>query len=168
MKRILVPVDGSPNSLAAVQHAVEQFQREPAVEIHLLNVQPPFPRDIARFTSTRARRDLQREMAEKALGGARRKLDERSIPYAVHCAAGDPARTIADTARRLRASRILLCARRKHALARLVEGSVSRRVLELSTVPVEVFPGEEMTTLERYGLPAMLAAAVAAALAIGD
>ncbi|MBI5276679.1 MAG: universal stress protein [Burkholderiales bacterium] len=168
MKRLLVPVDGSPNSLAAVRHAMGYFQREGAVEIHLLNVQPPFPRNITRFSSARARRALQREQAEAALRPARGELDGRSIPHAVHFAVGEPGATIAETARRLRCSQILIRPSRRHALARLVEGSVTNRVLELSSVPVEVLPGEEISRLERYGLPAMLAAAVAAALAIGD
>jgi nucleotide-binding universal stress UspA family protein len=166
MKRILVPVDGSANSLVAVRHAADAFR--PEVEIHLVNVQPPFARHIARFTSPGSRRDLLREQAEEAVRQARRDLDARSVPHTVHFAVGDPAATIAETARRLRCSHIVIRPSRKHPLARLVEGSVAGRLMELTTVPIEVLPGEEMTGLERYGLPAMLAAAVAAALAIGD
>ena len=51
MLKILVPIDGSSNSLHAVRHVVKEFMRNPALEIHLLNVQAPFSQYISRFSS---------------------------------------------------------------------------------------------------------------------
>ena len=51
---------------------------------------------------------------------------------------------------------------RKNSLTRMLEDSVTNRVLELTSVPVEVIAGENISRLERYGLPAVIGAALAA------
>ena len=43
MLKGLVPVDGSSNSRHAVRHVLGEFKSNPAMDIHLLNVQPRFP-----------------------------------------------------------------------------------------------------------------------------
>ena len=168
MKRILIPVDGSETSMFGVRHVVQQFMADSAMEIHLLNVQPPFSQDISQFSSRRSRQELHREQADAALVDARKALDAHSIPYAVHYAVGDSAHVISDTAARLHCDEIVLSTARKNSLTRLVEGSVAMHVVELSTVPVELVPGPEMTKLERFGIPAALAAAAAAMIAAID
>ena len=51
---------------------------------------------------------------------------------------------------------------RKNALTRLVENSVVDKVIELTSVPVEVIAGDKMSKWERFGIPAGIAAAAAA------
>ena len=168
MKRILIPVDGSNTSMFGVRHVVQHFMADTAMEIHLLNVQQPFSEDIAQFSSKRNRQEFHREQSDAALVAARKALDAHSIPYAVHYAVGDSAQLIADTAARLHCDEIVMSTARKNALTRLVEGSVAVRVVELSTVPVEMVPGPEMTKLERFGIPAAIAAGAAALIAAID
>ena len=50
---------------------------------------------------------------------------------------------------------------RKNSLTRLVEDSVTNKVLELTPVPVEVIAGDAVSSFERYGIPAAIAAALA-------
>ena len=50
---------------------------------------------------------------------------------------------------------------RKNSLTRLLEDSVTHRVLETATVPVEVVAGEAVSKLERFGVPAGVAATLA-------
>jgi nucleotide-binding universal stress UspA family protein len=138
------------------------------MEVHLLNVQTPFSADIAHFSSRRSRHDYHREQAEKALGPAREMLDRFSIPYAVHTETGDRAKAITDAARRLRCDEIVMATARKNSLTRWVESSVTDRVLELTTVPVEVIAGDAMSKWERYGIPAAIAAALAVIVAVED
>jgi hypothetical protein len=57
---------------------------------------------------------------------------------------------------------------RKNSLTRLVEDSVTNRVLELTPVPVEVISGDTVSRWEKYGIPAALAAMAAVVLAIED
>ncbi|MFO1199288.1 MAG: HAD-IC family P-type ATPase [Burkholderiaceae bacterium] len=166
MARLLVPVDGSPNSLQAVRQVVGEFAGNTSMEIHLLNVQPPFSRDVARFFTRSTVRELHRERAEQALAPARRILDEHGVPHASHAEVGDRARAIADTARRLRCDRIVMGTARKNSLTRLVENSVTTRVVELATVPVELVAGGSVSRWERWGIPAAIGGALAMALAI--
>ena len=46
---------------------------------------------------------------------------------------------------------------RKNSLTRLVENSVTGRVIERTPVPVEVVAGNAMSDWERYGIPAAIA-----------
>ena len=165
MRKVLVPVDGSRNCRFAVMHVIKQFMENTAMEIHLLNVQPPFSRYIAQFASKRSRKDYHRDQAEKALSPIKQMLDGFSIPYSVHAEVGEKAKLIANAARRLRCDQIVMSTARKNSLTRLVENSVTNKVIELTTVPVEVIAGEAVSRWERYGIPAGLAAGMALLLA---
>ena len=50
----------------------------------------------------------------------------------------------------------------------MLEASVTNRVLELTTVPVEVIAGDAVSNLERYGIPAGIGAATAPLLVAAD
>lgn len=168
MDKILVPVRDSPNCEAAIRHAIRLFMNDTALQIHLLNVQPPLRHHVARFLRRRDRERFYREQAEQALRPWRERLDRFGIPYSVHVQVGDSARCIAQAAGRLHCDRILLATARKNTLTRLVEDSVTHRVLELATVPVEVIAGEAVSKWERYGIPAAIGAALALFLAAAE
>jgi len=165
MVKVLLPVDGSRNSEVAVRHVIRQFVSNTAMEIHLLNIQPPFNKDIARFVSSKNRQDHHREQAEKALKPVRQMLDSHGIPYSVHAEVGEKAKCIADTARRLRCDQIVMGTARKNSLTRWIESSVTNRVLELTPVPVELIAGDAVSKVERYGIPAALTALLGLLLA---
>lgn len=154
MSKVLVPFDGSPNSLHGVRHAAEEFMKNQDFEIHLLNIQGPFSGDVALFTSRRDRMEFHQEKAEKELGLARQMLDSSGIPYTVHVEIGDKADCIASAARRLGCDRIVMGTARKSSFVRWVEDSVTNQVIERATVPVEVIAGEAASNLERIGIPA--------------
>ena len=168
MLKLLIPVDGSRNCRFAVNHAIREFMNNTALEIHLLNVQAPFSRDIARFVSGKSLHDYHRDEAAKALGPVKWMLEALSIPYAVHAEVGEKAKTITSTARRLRCDRILMSTARKNSLTRLVEDSVTNKVLALTSVPVEVIAGDAVSKWERYGIPAGIGAVLALMLLAAD
>ncbi len=168
MLKVLVPVHGTHNDEFAIRHVVKQFMNNTAMEVHLLNVQAPFTQDVAHFTSAKSRRDWHEEESAKALAASRAGLEKFGIPYAVHTAVGERAQVITDTARRLHCDQIVMSTSRKNSFTRLVEDSVTNRVLELTAVPVEVIAGDSVSKLEKYGIPAALAAAVAFALAADE
>ncbi|HSE00198.1 MAG TPA: HAD-IC family P-type ATPase [Burkholderiales bacterium] len=165
MRRILVPVDGSGNSNSAIRQIVKDFANDPAMEIHLLNVQQPLSSYVSRFLNRKTIRDYHREQSEKTIAPVKHMLDEFRIPYAVHLATGERAAQIVGAARRLRCDRIVIGTARKNSLTRLVQSSVTNRVIALAPVPVEVVPGEGMSKWERYGIPAGLGAALTLAFA---
>ena len=168
MLKVLIPVDGSRNCQFAVKHVIKEFMNNTAMEIHLLNVQPPFSRYIARFVSRKSLHDYHRDESEKALGPIKQMLGGFSIPYSAHAAVGERAKTITDTARRLRCDHIVMSTARKNSLTRLVENSITNKVFELTSVPVEVIAGEEVSKWERYGIPVGIGAALALVFAAAD
>jgi nucleotide-binding universal stress UspA family protein len=168
MLRVLIPVDASRNCQFAVRHVVQKFMNNTAMEVHLLNVQTPFSQHIARFVSRKTRQDFHRDEAEKALAPARQILDSFAVPHSAHVDVGERAKCITDAARRLRCGQIVLSTARKNSLTRLVEDSVVNRVIETTSVPVEIIAGDTVSKFERYGIPAALAAALAALLAVVD
>ena len=161
MLKVLVPVDGSSNSQHALRHVLGEFKSNPAMDIHLLNVQPPFSRYITRFVDRKAVNEVHHEASEKALQSSRQMLDDTGVPYAVHLAVGERATSIAETARQLRCDRIVIGTARKNSLIRTVEGSITNKVLELTTVPVVVIAGDPASKVERYGIPAVIGAGLA-------
>jgi len=154
MATLLLPCDGTPNALLGVRHAVNAFHRGNALLVHLLNVQPPFSSYVARHVNREVRADFHRERADDALAGARQLLDAAGVPYRVHREVGDKARCIADAARRLRCDRIVIGTARKSPLVRAIENSLTSRLIEHCSVPIEVIGGEPAGALERVGIPA--------------
>ncbi len=160
MDRILVPVDGSRNSRYAVRHVISEFAKNRKLEVHMLNVQTPFSKHIAQFVSRTTRDAFHRDQAEQALKSIRRMLDAADVPHTTHIEVGRKAEVIAATAQRLHCDHIVMSTARKNSLTRMLETSVTNRVLELTTVPVEVIAGDAVSKLERYGIPAGIAAAL--------
>ncbi|MGZ8203061.1 MAG: universal stress protein [Burkholderiales bacterium] len=164
MARVLLPVDGSDNALRAVRHVADRFTSGHALEAHLLHVRRPFSRHIARFVSWRNRASYHREQAERSLERARVLLRQAGVPFTEHVELGERAETITRVAKEIGASEIVMGTARKHSFTRLVEDSVSYRVLELAHAPVEIVAGPSVTPLERFGVPAGVAAALALVL----
>ena len=154
MLKILVPIDGSRNSHFVVPHVIREFQKNKALEIHLLNIQPPFSWRIARFASKKTRDEFHRDQAEKALRKVRRALDGFGVRYSLHVEVGNKAKIITETARRLRCDHIVMSTARKNSLTRMLEDSTTNNVLELTSVPVELIAGDAVSRIERYGIPA--------------
>ena len=154
MLKILVPVDGSSKTLHTLRHVIAERDRHHALELHLLNVQPSLPRHVARFVGGLQRESWHRERANQALAGATRLLATSSVPYQTHWAVGDRATEICRAAKDLGVHRIVLGAARKSPIARMLEESVTDKVLEATPVPVEVIVGNAGSPWERWGLTA--------------
>ena len=152
--KVLIPVDGSANALRAVDHAVAEYRRHHELELHLLNVQPPLSRHVARFINKHDRESWHREQAEAAMARAKDQLHKASVPHQSHWTVGERAGEICAAATRLGAHHIVMGTARKNSITRMLEDSVTNRVLEATTVPVEVVAGEAVSKWERWGLPA--------------
>lgn len=169
MSRILIPVDGSENALRAVRHVINRSFSHSAVEAHLLHVRPAFWTNLAGISGKQVRDAHHREIADKALAGACGLLRRHGVPYAVHLDAGGRADTINRTAQRLRVDRIVIGTARRNSLTRIIEDSITSRLLEIARVPVDVISGGGISKLEKYGVPAGIGTAIAAlSVAIAD
>lgn len=168
MFKVLIPVDGSSNALKAVQHVINDCINSGMREVHLLNVRTPLTQHAARFISKRDRAAYHRAEAEKALTPARALLERFGVPFSAHTELGDKAEVIDRVAQRLRVDQIVMGTARKNSFTRLIEDSVSNRVIELARVPVAIVPGDSVSQLERIGVPAGIGAIVALLFAAAE
>jgi YjbE family integral membrane protein len=153
MLKVLVPVDGSANALRAVRQTIGEYQRHHELEVHLLNVQAPLSRHIARFVSQHDRSAWHHEQAMAKMQGAVALLEKSGVPHEVHWTVGERAAEICATAQRLGVHHIVMGTARKSSITRMLEDSVTNRVLENTPVPVEVVAGDAVSKWERWGLP---------------
>lgn len=165
MKNVLLPIGTSRNAQFAVRRAIQEYLENPELEIHLLNVQMPLSRHIAQFLGQRTRDEYHRDQAAIALKPAIDLLQQHNIPYERHIRSGDRAMIIAAEAERLRCDHIIMATSRKNSLTRMLEDSTTSRVLELTQVPVELVAGDQVSKLERYGVPAGIGTALALVVA---
>ena len=159
MLKVLVPVDGSPNALRAVRNAIVEYQRHHELELHLLNVQPHLSRHIGRFVSRQDRDCWHHDRAESAMASARTELQKAGVPHETHWVVGDRAAEICRAAKHLGVHHIVMGTARKNSLTRMLEDSVTNRVLEATPVPVEVVVGDAVSKWESWGLPAAVVGA---------
>lgn len=138
MFKLLVPIDGSENSLAALRHVMklrDQF-REP-IELHLLNVQSPVASGAVKmFISPQQLNDYYREEGEAALKEARALLESAGMHYQYHIGVGELAATIVGYATEKGCQQIAMGTHGRGSLAGALLGSVATKTIHLSLVPV--------------------------------
>lgn len=138
MLKLLVPVDGSPNSERVVNRVIAFSRTEcPNLELHVLNVQLPVEVwEVKRFLPQQEIEALLQSRGGDALVGARALLDAAGIIYTPHVRIGPIAETIVSVARELGSSQIVMGTRGMGAVGSLLLGSVATKVIHLADVPV--------------------------------
>jgi nucleotide-binding universal stress UspA family protein len=136
MMKVLVPIDGSENSLRAVERAVAMLRDHGPFEVHVLNVQPPLGGDVTTFIASATVKDYHREEGEKVLQPARALLDRLGVPYKPHITVGPAGESIAGFARKLGVNMIVMGTRGLGGLRGALLGSVSTEVIRYADVPV--------------------------------
>ena len=135
--KILVPVDGSVPSLRAVQHAVELAKRGLAVELHLLNVQPPVRGTAAMLIAKGELDAYHRDEGMAALADAVQALKVAGIVPHLHVAVGAPGATVLAFVARLGCGLVVMGTRGYGGgMAGAVMGSVASDVVTGAAVPV--------------------------------
>jgi nucleotide-binding universal stress UspA family protein len=142
MHSILIPIDGSDNSMRAVEAACQQIGSRRPVAVHLLNVQPPnHSALVQKYLSQDLIDQFHAQEGEAALHTARSRLDEAGIACTTHVEVGDVAQTIARYVRDLHCDQVVMGTRGLGgsgvaALSGLLLGSIATKVLHLVDVPV--------------------------------
>ncbi len=162
---ILVPVAQGALSRAAVEHAARSVAANSGATVHLLHVLPRFNRHMGRFISRRARDKFNAERVAAAIEPARRLLSAHGVDVRAHVrTAADMPQEIIRVAKTVGAGKIVMGSTRKSDLLRFLTGSFTGRVLDRSSIPVEVVLRGEAPRWSRIALPAGVAAALAAAV----
>jgi nucleotide-binding universal stress UspA family protein len=135
MLKVLVPVDGSKNCLRAIEYLIghAELYKEP-LDIHLLNVQRPFPGTV-RGVRQQAEKFHQDE-GMKALAGARKLLDAARLEYDYHINVGETAEMICKFVSQKKIDEVVMCTRGMGAVANMLLGSVAAKVLHLVEAPI--------------------------------
>lgn len=137
MRKVLVPVDGSGDSLQAVREAIRLRNSSGAVEIHLVNVQPRiFAEETMIGLPVEQIDSYYYERGSRALAPAEALLREAGLPFVSHRPVGPVVQSILDKQRELDCDSILMSTQGHGRVAGALLGSVSAKVLHLSQVPV--------------------------------
>jgi nucleotide-binding universal stress UspA family protein len=138
----LVPVDGTPASMSAVEYVIAHADRA-RTHLHLLNVQPTIMAgDVSVVASAKLVADLRRSAGERALSAAKALLDRHSLQHTSEVVFGAPAQAIVRGAAERRCAKIVIGARGVGVIANIAGCSVSGRVVRLSHVPVTLVKPE--------------------------
>lgn len=135
----LIALDGSEPSLKTIDYVItEAVSRVNRPKLFLVNVQAPLSSDITRFIDEKVVADFHRETGEAALAQARQKLDAAGLAYSAHIMIGEAAPTLVEVAKDKGCSLIIMGAHGFGSVVGLFMGSITTKVVQLSTVPVLV------------------------------
>jgi nucleotide-binding universal stress UspA family protein len=127
---ILVPVDGSPASLRALDYAIAHYPEASFVLLTVQNV------EIASELMYTDWQELLEQAAVKALKEATEKSEAASVRFQTFLRMGAIAETIAQVAREKSIDHIVMGARGLGSIQGLLLGSVATKVIHLAEVPI--------------------------------
>jgi YjbE family integral membrane protein len=169
-QQILLPIVANQQSVGAVRNIIQKHQRSGAAPdslvVHLLHVTPRFGKRVTKHLPAGARGRFIKDSAEGAVLPATKLLDQAGLSYQIHLASNNAiADTIIGTAKRLGCSQIVVGSQRNNAVSRMLNNSVTGRLLANSEIPVEVVLNGQASLMQRWGLPAGASAAMIALIA---
>ena len=163
--KILVPVDASDAALAPVPYLESLARSGVQIEVLLLNVQPPFHRHVARYTSRAARDTVRAERSRAAMARAIEALSLARLPFRALSEMGYPAEQIATVAEREGVDEVMMGVGRHPTWLRWLNPSIAQGVMDLTDIPVTVLARGKAGAFERYAVPAGVAGIAALLLA---
>ena len=137
--KILVAVDGSDIGTRAARHAARlagQLAAPP--EVVLFNADPPLMQAVAVKLGMEETHRYHAENGRYATRAARGALTRAHVPFRELLVVGDPDEAIVREAKKGRYDLIVMGTHGRGALQGLLMGSVARKVLAQSPVPVMV------------------------------
>jgi nucleotide-binding universal stress UspA family protein len=136
--KILIAVDGSAHSLAAIEGLLKRLDWfGGAAALTLCYVHPPLPyKQAAAWAGKEAIHGYYEEESDAALAAARVLLEGHGVAHGVEKRVGEPAHEIVALAAEGGFDLLVMGTHGNTAFAGLVMGSVATRVLAGATVPV--------------------------------
>jgi nucleotide-binding universal stress UspA family protein len=137
--RILLAVDGSKNSLDAVQCLIEHadWYRE-SPEVLLVTVHLPVPKlpGMGAAVGKKQIADYYEQEGQARLEAAKRKLEAAKVKHQARVLVGPIAETIVKHARQERCDLIYIGTRGMTEMGKALLGSTATKVLHISPIPV--------------------------------
>ena len=137
--KVLLPVDGSSASLAAVALLVRLVDEGLRAGVVLANVQEPASLyELLRLHDAQAIERISAGAAATALEAAQMLLERAGIEYESVVASGDPAHTLIELIERHACEAVFMGSRGLGTLRIAALGSVANEVLHAAAVPVTI------------------------------
>jgi len=136
--KILLAVDGSKHSLAAVEGLIEHvgwYREKPAIELVTVHLPLPAVGGLRSVSKAQVQKYYEDE-GQEALAAAKKRLDAARLPYTPRVLVGPVAETVVKHARTSGCDLICVGTRGMTATANALLGSTASKVLHLSTLPV--------------------------------
>jgi nucleotide-binding universal stress UspA family protein len=144
MLKILLAVDGSEASLAAVRHALQLSREGLSAEFLLANVQEPATfYEIVTAHDPEVLERVSEGAGAHALEAAAAVLSAAGAHFEQEVASGDPAHVLAEMIERHGVDLVIMGARGLGAARSAIAGSVSHWLLAHASVPVTVVRHEQ-------------------------
>jgi nucleotide-binding universal stress UspA family protein len=134
--KVLIPVDGSPASLRALDFAIEMMSQNPGTSFVLLNVQNISAMELAGAAMGSDWQETASEASAKALKEAVGKSEGAGIVFKTLVRTGQAAEAIAQVAREEDIKHIVMGTRGLGSIQGLLLGSVATKVIHLAEVPI--------------------------------
>jgi nucleotide-binding universal stress UspA family protein len=143
IKRILVPVDFSDNSLQALDYATQLAKPFKAEILVFFVVEPVYyatPADMYGPSANLSMLlDEQRRIGREQLARLSKKLEKRGLKIRTAMQTGTPYQAIVDAAKKLKADLIVMATHGRTGLSHLLMGSVTEKVVRSAACPVLTF-----------------------------
>lgn len=136
MRKVLLPVDGSKHSFAAARYLIDFVQMHGPLDVHVVNIEPEPHKGQTYGLEPEAIEAQLAARAKMAMNSVRHALEAAGIAHHVHVRLGDTARSIVALANELGCDSIVMGTRGLGGIAGLALGSVTRKVLQMTSVPV--------------------------------
>jgi len=134
--KVLIPVDGSPASLRALDFAIETVGQNPDTSFVLLNVQTITASEATNAAMGSNWQDTASRASTRALEQAVKKCEDGSIRFNTIVKAGLVAEAIVQVARDEGINHIVMGTRGLGSIQGLLLGSVAMKVVHLAEVPI--------------------------------
>ena len=139
LSKILIPVDGSPASLRAVDFAIEMVAQDPSTSLVLLHVQNTRAIELAGASEamdTEWLREAGSLASAKALKDAIGKCEHAGVASEALVRTGQIAEAVGQVAREEKVKHIVMGTRGLGGIQGLLLGSVAMQVIHLAEVPI--------------------------------
>jgi len=137
MKKILVPIDGSQNSLEALKWARGMAEKYGS-QIIILNIQKPVSYATAETVSVREDPDLFAKIGEKVIDAGLEAIKGTPVDVKTEVNFGDPAEQILDVIDKEDVDMVVMGSQGITGIKKFLIGSVSNKVLAHSSKPVMI------------------------------
>jgi nucleotide-binding universal stress UspA family protein len=136
MHKVLVPIDGSTHSDAALRYAIDLLRDKADGSVLIVNIQPSLPGTVSSVVSAKTLKAYHVEEGGKILAKAIAALKKAGIAHDSHVAIGEPAPEIAALVKAKNCDAVVMGSRGLGAFGGMVMGSVATKVVSLVDVPV--------------------------------